>query len=92
MAGNSVGAMAEAHQQSLRDEAQRSRAGRTSEQRQSAAQRLAHLQRIDRGGLIGLVSLEHFAFPYSAATSVRAGAGASQGAGKPYGNLAKPPS
>lgn len=40
IAPDSVGAMAEAHQQNLRDEAQRSRAGRTTEQRQSLWSRL----------------------------------------------------
>lgn len=35
IAPDSVGAMAEAHQQNLRDEARRSTAGRTTEQRQS---------------------------------------------------------
>lgn len=40
IAPDSVGALAEAHQQGLRDEAQRSRAGRTPDQRQSLWHRL----------------------------------------------------
>ena len=40
IAPDSVGAMAEAHQQGLRDEAQRSRAGRTPDQRRTLWHRL----------------------------------------------------
>lgn len=49
IAPDSAGAMAEAHQQNLRDEARHSRAGRTAEQRQTIWRRLVTTLNPPRG-------------------------------------------